>query len=355
VWALRFDGWKYCEANRIDHVPLVDRAVDHDNLPTNPGELMVVLFMLQRGLFKWGLEREPRSGSCWKAFREAFVRACRLPVPEEFRIEEYYSRWEREYVPIADACIAKIAAIHAATTYEPPERRTDADSRRESTMPDQLFNVDAYRQSVAYYNANWRLLDETLSRVCRENPGHARRDAVYAKVWIIGRTYATGIERRIKTTGVQGSSMTQLAEHLIKHAPQVDEWFNALRAVTEPVDFRSLQTIGELHGRFVSLIGQITAGKSARSFASKYMHFHNAAVPIYDSVAAKVLSKMFRGKRGMQDLSDVVGADADYCWYLNRFWRLHEAIASGGLEVSVKYVDNYILWLAPAPQADAGV
>jgi hypothetical protein len=213
-------------------------------------------------------------------------------------------------------------------------------------MQNHPVNVATYRSSVDDYNANWRLLDQMLTGLCEANPGHSSRAAVNAKLWIIGRTYATGIERRIKTTGVQGSSMTQLAEYISTHAGLVDGIFYELRTLKEPVNVDCLRRIAGLHARFVTFLGQITAGKSARSFASKYMHFHNSVVPIYDNVAAKALSRLYPRLRGLCDFDDVPDGDAYYCWYLARFWRLHEAISACGLETRVKYVDNYLLSIA---------
>src|SRR4051812_35154771 len=138
-------------------------------------------------------------------------------------------------------------------------------------------------------------MEKTLSRLGRENPDHARRSSVCAKLWIIGRTYATGIERKVATTGSQGSSMSQVTDLFLSHAPEIDGLFDELREITEPLDLVRLKAIVSIHGRLVSLLCPITRkNQSTRSFVSKYMHFHNPAVPIYDSVATAALRGLIR-------------------------------------------------------------
>src|SRR5688500_19734877 len=95
------------------------------------------------------------------------------------------------------------------------------------------FAITAYKDACTYYDNTWKVMDEALYRLCRENPDHARRSSVCAKLWIIGRTYATGIERKVATTGSQGSSMWQVAKHFLSHAEKIDGLFAELRGVAE--------------------------------------------------------------------------------------------------------------------------
>ena len=84
------------------------------------------------------------------------------------------------------------------------------------------FDGDKYTTAVADYELNWKVMDGALYRLCHENPDHAKRSSVCAKLWIIGRTYATGIERKIATTGAQGSSMSQVTDLFLQHAVNID-------------------------------------------------------------------------------------------------------------------------------------
>src|SRR5581483_579080 len=102
--------------------------------------------------------------------------------------------------------------------------------------------VDQYRKSVAYYEKTWKVIDGALYRLCRENPDHARRSSVCAKLWIIGRTYATGLERKVATTGTQGSSMSQVTEYFLNHSAEIDKLFEQLRHLPEPLDPQRLSS-----------------------------------------------------------------------------------------------------------------
>jgi hypothetical protein len=80
------------------------------------------------------------------------------------------------------------------------------------------INAAAYRRHVAYSEKTWNVTDQTLYRLCRENPDHNRRSSVCAKLWIIGRTFVTGIERKVATKRTQGSSMSQVADLFVRRA-----------------------------------------------------------------------------------------------------------------------------------------
>lgn len=208
------------------------------------------------------------------------------------------------------------------------------------------FFAEDYKESVAYYEKSWRVMDETLLRLCREHPDHTSAASVFAKLWIIGRSYATGIERKIATDGTQGSSMSQLATHFLGSGKELDRLFDELRTVAEPLAPAKLRTIVSVHGRLVALLRPITRrGQSPRSFVSKYIHFHNPAVPIYDSVAVAALSGVVRWNNELMVFDMPGDADEAYGWYVMRFFQLYKKIESEHLPLTVKYLDNYLLGL----------
>ena len=112
-----------------------------------------------------------------------------------------------------------------------------------------------------------------------------------------------------------------------------------------------MATIVGVHDRFTQfLVGVTTDGKSPRSFASKYLHFHNPAVPIYDSYALAGIRRLVRWDAPEIPFARPPGGDdvADgYYQFCARFWRLLEACRDAGREVSVKSLDTY-LWSVPA-------
>jgi hypothetical protein len=78
--------------------------------------------------------------------------------------------------------------------------------------------------------------------------------AINAKLRIIGRTLATGIERMIVSTGEQGSSLDQLAYHMYKNQKKVDSIFERLSSIAEPLHPEKLKAIVVEHGRFLELL-----------------------------------------------------------------------------------------------------
>lgn len=209
------------------------------------------------------------------------------------------------------------------------------------------FSKTTYETACRDYRANWAALDKVLYDLCVECPEHQSRASVNAKLWVIGRTYATGIERKIKATGSQGSSMKQLADHIWKHRAEVDAIIAGLDECQNGLTLDGLKCIQEGHGRFVKLIQPLLIKEqSARSFVSKYLHFHRSAVPIYDTVVCAASPKIVRWNPKFEVFHPPTNADADYARYTFRFWQIHEAAQRSGANVSVKLLDNYLLAVA---------
>lgn len=45
-------------------------------------------------------------------------------------------------------------------------------------------------------NSRWEYGNSVLYRMCEENPEDKQIDVIVGKIWLIGRSYATAIERR---------------------------------------------------------------------------------------------------------------------------------------------------------------
>ena len=132
------------------------------------------------------------------------------------------------------------------------------------------IDVDHFRSAVEKHEWDWGVTDRALYELCRNNPGHEALSAVSAKALLIGRSFATGIERHIKSSGLQGSSIGQLARHLQKNNAHVDEIINCLREVKEPLDLQSLSAIVSGHGKFCKLLAQISRGGNAPTNPSRF-------------------------------------------------------------------------------------
>ncbi len=210
--------------------------------------------------------------------------------------------------------------------------------------PGIFFNKNEYLSAGSRYDAEWSLLDETLYRLCRENPDNSSRPSVFAKVFIIGRSYQTGIEPKVKTRGNQGSSISQVAECLLRHGKKLDEWIGSLSGDIESADLRA---IVDVHGRVLNLLKPVARKlKSPRSFVSQYLHFHNPAVPIYDSYAESSLKGLVPWDDALNVFNASGTADREYDRYVKRFLRLCSIVQQKELIVSVKRLGHYLIWMA---------
>lgn len=207
--------------------------------------------------------------------------------------------------------------------------------------------VKQYKAVCRAYEANYAALDKVLYDLCRRHPDHTRRDAINAKLWVIARTYATGIERHIRTDGSKGTALTQLADLFWQHRREVDACLHRLREVREPLTPAKLAIILGAHGRLLQLVQPLLQRQiSPRSFVSKYLHFHCPAVPIYDGIAAASLAARHRWRPGLIVCEVPTHADQEYTRFVLRFWQDYEAMRKKQQKVSVKLIDEFLLALA---------
>src|SRR5260370_32405972 len=80
------------------------------------------------------------------------------------------------------------------------------------------LDVKHFRSAVESHAQDWGVTDRALYNLCCDQPGHRSLSAVNAKALLIGRGFATGIERHIKSSGGQGNSIRPLAAHLHKNS-----------------------------------------------------------------------------------------------------------------------------------------
>jgi hypothetical protein len=208
------------------------------------------------------------------------------------------------------------------------------------------LDIDDMRACIEAHRQAWGAVDEVLYGLCREYPFHHLLRGINAKVILIGRSFATGVERHISSDGTQGSSIGKLAEHLHAAHTEVDETIERLATLREPLNPEKLQVIVGEHGRFCRLISKIAREENAlASFASKYLHFHCPVVPIYDSWVCKQAWRM-RQKAGLRVFDAPAEAHDGYYWYTLCFWQLYSQVRGAIPDVNVRLAEAYLLWLA---------
>ncbi len=209
------------------------------------------------------------------------------------------------------------------------------------------FCYKFFSKSRTNYSQDWKLTDQILYNLCRESFDHSSLCSINAKLWIIGRTYATGIERKIPTDGKQGGSLTQLAQLLYKKRKKINQIFHKLQNYSEPLILESLRNIVILHGVFTNILKQVARKKHVpRSFASKYMHFHCSSVPIYDTYAVRALKKLVPWKNELIISKKSPCIDEEYLWHISRFWNLYQTVSQYSNSAKVKHIDYYLLCVA---------
>ncbi len=228
------------------------------------------------------------------------------------------------------------------------------------------IDENIYDKALDYYNGDGKVLHNELYSLCEDPSDHSDFPSVYAKVCIIGRGYATGIERQIgkvaKNKALEGLERRRnqtgiiigLSDHLHDNI-EVKSIFDDLSSITGALDTDELNKIIHLHGQFTTLISKICRTRkngqkySPRCFAAKYMHFHNPLVPIFDSIANKEL-KTLCNLNETSDLQLSKDGDKKYYNFVRRFWELYKAIGKkkwwDGVNSSakVKIADNYLIF-----------
>lgn len=135
----------------------------------------------------------------------------------------------------------------------------------------------------------WDLGNQVLYTLCQDHPTHNRGDAIIAKIWLIGRSYAAAIERRKNADDTSDDFYETIVVEKIRKS-QLDDWLAVLPArLTDP--WTELGAIITAHKRLMDLFSSMT-GLEKRSLASKYLHFHRPDLFfIYDSRAKEAIGK----------------------------------------------------------------
>jgi hypothetical protein len=210
-----------------------------------------------------------------------------------------------------------------------------------------VFSKSKYESARRKYAALWETSDQVLYDLCKRFPDHKNRAGVCAKLFVIGRAYATGIERQIDSKRTQGRSMEQLNNCIWKNRVAVDKILKKLKFVSEPLDENKLEIIVQAHGQLLQIVKKIVRpSETPRSFVSKYLHFHCPAVPIIDQFADAALRRKWPLEKRYKIFPLPKGADTNYGSFLFRFWQLYQQAPKPQKSGSVKLLDIYLLALA---------
>lgn len=217
------------------------------------------------------------------------------------------------------------------------------------------FDAGLYRKAVQDYRARLAWSDRILYKMCEGPPRHANLERVHGKLSLLGRSYATGLERLLYTDDKQSGNLVAWADYFVSHAKTLDGIVRQVRRVKAPLSRSKLEKMAVLHGQFAGVMQKHPRFRKTKkrkgkltptSFVAKYLHFHNPVVPIYDSWAVA-------GARRLADLRTCPdpldrkaprGVDEDFWKFLRHFWCVYrDARRALRRQPSVRRLDRYFL------------
>lgn len=186
------------------------------------------------------------------------------------------------------------------------------------------------------------LMNEVLYDLAHKYPAHTDEAQIYAKVVIIGRTYAAALERGADHDKMEGKFYADKIVPAIKDS-SLDRLIEDTKNIRK-ITAKSLGIVLTTHKAVTDILKKHT-GKSNRSFVSKYLHFHcKNAFFIYDSIAKKRLSDLEQCLDYKYELTDSVDTDKEYERFCLKCLALRDAIESKhNVTLTPREMDNLLL------------
>lgn len=193
----------------------------------------------------------------------------------------------------------------------------------------------AFQKTRDDYKVYWLPADKFLYDLCQKKlPNHDNKAAINAKLLIVGRSYATQIERKIKSDGSQGNALWKLAGHFLRYKRRIDRLIEEI-PMGNQLTKDGLPAVAKAHASLVDILKEITEDQTTRSFCSKYLHFHRPIVPLYDQFTVKALKFL-----GIKPTKMLDGGEAGYLRHIEKIYALSESLASE--RPTVKELDYYL-------------
>ena len=147
--------------------------------------------------------------------------------------------------------------------------------------------LESYNRASDDYKEKTCLMDSIFYSLCGNHFEHSDIGEVRAKLYIIGRGFATRVEAHVPKRNELGALDT-LAVFLYERRADFDSVFQEMKQIGKSLDAETLVKIANLHGKLVQLLHGVS-DKDLTTFAAKYMHCHCPSIPIYDNEVKKML------------------------------------------------------------------
>lgn len=187
----------------------------------------------------------------------------------------------------------------------------------------------------------WDLGNEVLYSLCQQHPKHDMGNAIIAKVWLIGRSYAAAIERRKNAEETSDDFYEITVVEKIKKS-NLDDWLaNLPNQVLDP--WHGLGSVITVHKRLMDIFSDLT-GLGKRALASKYLHFHRPDLFfIYDSRAKEAITKITPRPNEIKDIT-AEESDSEYHIFCRRSQCLRDSISERfGETLTPRQIDKILL------------
>lgn len=205
-----------------------------------------------------------------------------------------------------------------------------------------------FNDSKKYYHEHWSYLDSVLLDIYHKDSYPTKREVMASKITLLARVYGAGIDRHWKKK--KGEFIPDLiTEYFYKNRHKIDSFVKRITSIGNQLTENNLATIITIHSKFDSLLREETRknkktddNNSLRSFVSKYLHFHNPIVPIYDSRSKNALNHLcITADISFNECKDV---DQEYAKHCRLFYKVFSEIRKKDKKATVKEVDNFLLY-----------
>lgn len=144
--ALRFDGYKYHPDPDIWKA--TQDFFESGEWNISLYEKLAIFFLLQRALYKWALEYEPLNSRYYRAFHSLFLEVYAAEIPEAYRMDEYYSRWEKDFKPHLAEYKEVVMLLHSSIEYDDNAKPMQSISLESVIRKDKINEIESLMKRV---------------------------------------------------------------------------------------------------------------------------------------------------------------------------------------------------------------